>query len=100
MILNYLFLVKNIFTTPRAINNIPNPIVPYTVELPVEPSFVIRPIIPAIIIPPLTRRSRTTTVDFSLSEIAKAAIDRITAPPPNTPPLTAADKWRVLLFSS
>ena len=80
----------NIFTTPSAISNIPNPVVPYIVELlPVVWSSIAKPIIPAIINPPLISRSTTTNVDFSLSEIAKAMMDRITAPPPNIPPLIA-----------
>ena len=47
----------NIFTTPSAISNIPNPVVPYSVELPVASSSIAKPIIPAIINPPLTSRS-------------------------------------------
>lgn len=36
--MNYFFLVMNIFTTPSAISNIPNPVVPYNVELAVASS--------------------------------------------------------------
>jgi hypothetical protein len=47
----------------------------------------------------LIKRSTDTSADLSLNEIAKAITDRITAPPPNTPPLTAAFKCRKPLFA-
>lgn len=97
---NYLFLVMNIFTIPSATSNIPSPVVPYRVELLLAPSWTAKPIIPAMINPPLTSRSTTTNTDFSLSEIAKAIIDKITGTAPKTIPLMAGSKWRKPLCPS